>query len=109
MSIEKAAAEVLAQKALQGMLPLFAQKILSSEAYKTVAKMNAEADAFAAEADRKIDEIQAETNRKIDEIQTEARSRYKAAREAVATLLSEHGLQAVVDDLKEIREAKEEG
>lgn len=98
MSIQKPATEALAQKALEGMLPLLAQKIMNSEAYKTVAKMNAEADAFAAEADRKVDELQAEV-----------RKRYMAAREAVATLLSEHGLQAVVDDLKEIREAKEEG
>lgn len=98
MSIQKANSEVLVQMAMQGMLPLLAQKIMNSEAYKTVAKMNAEADAFAEEVDRKIDELQAE-----------ARNRYKAARDAVATLLSEHGLQAVVDDLKEIREAKEEG
>lgn len=98
MSIEKANSEVLVQMAMQGMLPLLAQKIMKSDAYKTVAKMNAEADAFAAEADRKVDELQAEV-----------RKRYMAAREAVATLLSEHGLQAVVDDLKEIREAKEEG
>lgn len=98
MSIQKASSEVLVQRAMQGMLPLLAQKIISSEAYKKVAEMNAEADAFAEEVDRKIDDLQ-----------TEARNRYKAAREAVAALLSEHGLQAVVDDLKEVREAKVEG
>lgn len=92
MSIQKAQSEILIQMALQGMLPLMAQKIMASEAYQIVRQRFAEADALAGEVDRKVDELQAEV-----------RARYKAAQEAMAALLSEQGLQAVVDDLKEAR------
>lgn len=90
--------------AMMGMLPLFSRNILASGAYQKVRTLFAEADAFAAEADQKIDAVQAEANEKIDALQAEGRRRYKAALEAAAALLSEQGLLAVVDDLKEARE-----
>lgn len=101
--------------AMMGMLPLFSRNILASGAYQKVRTLFAEADAFAAEADQKIDAVQAEAkekidalqaeaNEKIDALQAEGRRRYKAALEAAAALLSEQGLLAVVDDLKDARE-----
>lgn len=99
MSIEKSSAEVAAFMALKGLFPYMSKTIMGSEPYKTVRKLFAEADAFAAEADRKIDEIQAE-----------GRNRYRAALQAAGELLSEHGLQTIVDDMREAgTEPKQEG
>lgn len=92
MSIDKASSQVLVDMAIKGMMPRMTQLILASDAYQTVRKLFAEADTYAAEVDQQIDALQAE-----------ARKRYVAAQQAMAALLSEQGLQAVVDDLKDAR------
>jgi hypothetical protein len=88
MSIEKAASEILAYDILRTTMPLASRAVMASPQYKAIRRMYAEGRLAITDGLKKMAEAEA----------------------ALGDLLTENGLQAVVQDFREARaEPKQEG
>ncbi|MGB3625393.1 MAG: hypothetical protein WA989_06190 [Henriciella sp.] len=94
--------KILASMMLQGAMPLMAQMITESDGYKMTV-------GIAAEGKDQIRAHFADVRKRLDEIETAVISNYDNALGRLGEILSEAGLEAIVDQAKaEIAQAGEQ-
>lgn len=100
MDFNKTDSGVAMRMALVGMTPLFSQLIANSPKVKAIVAKAAEAEQALQQAHADGKALLQEALAKIEAKDAEVLARYAEFREAIGDLLSENGLQGVVDDFE---------
>jgi hypothetical protein len=100
MDLSKTDSGVAMRMALAGMAPLFSQLIANSPKVKAIVAAAAQAEHALQQAHTEGKALLEEALAKIEAKDAEVIARYAEFREAIGDLLSENGLQGVVDEFE---------